>query len=96
MSVITQGNVSNDARIEKGFAAAGEPETAEFKRTTGACREATQTVCAILNERGGHVLFGLTPREDVVGQQVSERTIEEVNAEIQRIDRPAFSSVERV
>ena len=63
---------------------------------TGTRREAAQTVCAMLNQRGGHVLFGVTPIGDVVGQQVSERTIEEVSAEIQRVDPPAFPEIERV
>ena len=76
--------------------ATGESETLEFKSTTGTRREAARTVCAMLNQRGGHVLFGVTSRGDVVGQQVSERTIEEVSAEIQRIDPPAFPEIERV
>ena len=78
------------------LAAAGESETLEFKSTTGTRREAVQTVCAMLNQRGGHVLFGVTPTGDVVGQHVSERTIEEVSAEIQRIDPPVFPEIERV
>ena len=78
------------------LAATGESETLEFKSTTGTRREAAATVCAMLNQHGGHVLFGVTPRVDVVGQQVSERTIEEVSAEIQRIDPPAFPEIERV
>ena len=80
----------------KTLVTAGESETLEFKRTTGTRREAAQTVCAMLNQRGGHVLFGVSPGGDVVGQQVSERTIEEVIAEIQRIEPPAFPAVERV
>ena len=78
------------------LAATGESETLEFKHTTGTRREAAQTVCAMLNQRGGYVLFGVTPTGDVAGQQVSERTIEEVSAEIQRIDPPAFPAVERI
>ena len=50
----------------------------------------------MLNQRGGHVLFGVTPTGGVTGQQVSERTLEEVSAEIQRIDPPAFPAVERI
>ena len=68
----------------------GESETLEFKSTTGAPREAAATACAMLNQRGGHVLFGVTPEGAPVGQQVSERTIEEVSAELGRIDPPAF------
>ena len=78
------------------LAATSESETLEFKSTTGTRREAAQTVCAMLNQRGGHVLFGVTPTGDVSGQQVSARTIEEVSAEIQRIDPPAFPAVERI
>ena len=53
-------------------------------------------MCAFLNQRGGQVLFGIAAAGVVVGQQVSERTIEELSAEIQRIDPPAFPTVERV
>ena len=76
--------------------ASGESETLEFKETTGTRREAAQTVCAFLNQRGGQVLFGVTPAGLLVGQQVGERTIEELSAELQRIDPPAFPAVERV
>jgi len=40
------------------LAAAGESETQEFKRSTGQRREAARTLCAMLNHRGGRVLFG--------------------------------------
>ncbi len=73
-----------------------ESETVEFKRTTGTRRAAVATVCAMLNHRGGHVLFGVTPEGNVVGQQVSDRTMEEVSAEIQRIDPPAFPEIGRI
>ena len=76
------------------LAATGESEVLEFKGTTGTRREALRTVCAMLNQRGGHVLFGVAPTGNVVGQQVSERTIEEVSAEIQKIDPPAFPAIE--
>ena len=76
--------------------AAGESETLEFKSTTGTRREAVRTVCAMLNQQGGHVLFGVTPEGKAIGQHVSDRTIEEVSAEIGRIEPPAFPTVERV
>lgn len=76
--------------------AAGESETLEFKSTTGTRREAARTVCAMLNQHGGQILFGVTPEGRVVGQQVSERTIEEVSAEFARIDPPAFPTIERI
>ena len=78
------------------LAASSESETLEFKATTGTRREAAMTVCAFLNQGGGQVLFGVTPDGAVIGQQVSERTIEELSAELRQIDPPAFPTVERV
>ncbi len=78
------------------LAASGESETLEFKATTGTRREAAMTICAFLNQGGGQVLFGVTSVGAVVGQQVGERTIEELSAELRRIDPPAFPTVERV
>lgn len=40
--------------------AAGESETLEFKKTTGERREAAKTVCAMLNNRGGIIVIGVT------------------------------------
>lgn len=80
----------------KAMVTAGESDTLEFKSTTGARPEAAATVCAMLNQRGGHVLFGVTPEGAPVGQQVSERTIEALSAELGRIDPPAFPTVERL
>lgn len=75
---------------------AGESEMLEFKRTTGERREATCALCAMLNHRGGRVLFGVEPDGSVLGQQVSDHTIEEVANEIKELDPPAFPSVDRV
>jgi len=80
----------------KALVASGESETLEFKATTGTRREAAATICAMLNQRGGHVLFGVAPQGTIVGQSIGDRTIEDVSAEIQRIDPPAFPGIERV
>ena len=76
--------------------AAGESETLEFKRTTGERRRGTRAVCAMLNHRGGRVLFGVTPGGQVIGQDVSDRTIEQIAEELQNIDPPAFPRVDRI
>lgn len=75
---------------------AGESETVEFKATTGTLRQAAMTVCAMLNGCGGHVLFGITQDGRIVGQQVNDRTIEQVSAEFRRIDPPAYPEIERL
>jgi ATP-dependent DNA helicase RecG len=50
----------------------------------------------MLNNRGGRVLFGVLPDGRVVGQQVSDHTIEEVAQEIKEIDPPMFPSIDRL
>lgn len=75
---------------------AGESETLEFKRTTGARREAAKTMCAMLNQRGGCILFGIEQSGKVVGQEVSEQTIERLSAEFQRIEPSVFPAIERI
>lgn len=74
----------------------GESETLELKTTTGERREAARTLCAMANHRGGRVLFGVTPDGTVRGQQVSDRTIEEVAEELREISPPIFPTIERV
>lgn len=80
----------------EALAAAGESETLEFKRSTGQRGEGTRGLCAMVNHLGGRLLFGIEPDGRVVGQQVSDRTIEDVSQEIREIDPPVFPSVERI
>lgn len=76
--------------------AAGESETLEFKKTTGSRGPATKTLCAFLNHRGGRILFGVKRDGTVVGQHVSEKTIEELSDEIRRIHPQVSPAIERV
>lgn len=80
----------------QAWAVQGESETLEFKRTTGERREAARTLCAMLNHRGGRVLFGVEQDGRIVGQQVGAQTIEDVVQEIREIDPPAFPTIDRV
>lgn len=78
------------------WVARGESTQAEFKATTGQRTEAAKTVCAMLNARGGFVFFGVTPKRTLQGQQIGEGTLEDVAAELRRIDPPAFPEIETV
>src|ERR1043166_8345316 len=78
------------------WADSGESEMLEFKRTTGERRAGAQALCGMLNTRGGRVLFGVESTGNVVGQHVSEHTIEQVAQELREIDPPVFPSIERV
>jgi ATP-dependent DNA helicase RecG len=74
----------------------GESERVEFKRSTGQRTEAAKTVCAMLNGLGGFVVFGVSNRGELIGQQVGVKTLEDVAAELRRIEPPAFPDVETV
>ena len=83
------------AEIE-ALAAAGESETLELKASTGERVAGAMTVCAMLNHRGGTVLFGVDPNRTVRGQSVSDRTIEQLSAALSEIDPPAFPAIDQV
>ncbi len=75
---------------------AGESETLEFKKTTGGLKEAAKTLCAMANQGGGRILFGITPNRTVVGQDVSDRAIEKVSAAIGRITPQVFPTIQLI
>jgi ATP-dependent DNA helicase RecG len=66
--------------------AEGESETVEWKKTTGQRRRAAETVCGMLNAQGGFVLFGVTPDEEIRGQEVSDDTVQDVVRELRKIE----------
>jgi ATP-dependent DNA helicase RecG len=78
------------------WAREGEGEQQDFKKTTGQRTEGARTICAMLNHRGGRVLFGVDPDGAVKGQQVIDKTIDDLANEIARIDPPALPSIDRV
>lgn len=74
----------------------GESDTLEFKKSTGQRKEALRTLCAMLNGRGGVVLFGITDDGEIKGQQVSTGTMEDIAEELYRLEPPAFTDIERI
>ena len=80
----------------QALAVAGESETLELKASTGQRVAGAMAVCAMLNHRGGTVLFGVEPNRQVRGQLVSDRTMEQLSSALSEIDPPAFPSIEQV
>lgn len=80
----------------RNVVAEGESETVEFKTTTGELVAGTQTVCALLNRRGGFVLFGVGDSGRLSGQIVNAKTREAVAQHPRRIEPPAFPDMEEV
>lgn len=80
----------------KQLVSAGESETLEFKATTGQRGAAARTVCAMLNTRGGYVLFGVKPDGTIAGQEIGEQTLDDVSDEIRNIDPLFAPTIDRV
>ncbi len=76
--------------------AAGESLTLELKKFTAEKDRACRALCAFANGRGGQVVFGVTPAGKVVGQKVSERTLEELAQEFQRFEPPLLPRLQRI
>jgi len=80
----------------KRLIAKGESDHLECKRSTGQRTEAAKTVCAMLNGLGGFVIFGVTDKGDLVGQEVTDSTLRDVVQELKRIEPAAFPKVTTV
>ena len=74
----------------------GESETVEFKATTGQRHEAAKTLSAMLNGRGGRVIFGIGPQGNIAGQQVGADTLTDITNACQEIHPRHPPSMERV
>lgn len=87
-----------DEALLREWVAAGESEVLEFKTRTssGSRREAAETLTGMRNGGGGRVLFGVDARGEIVGQETSDKTVEDVVAEVLRISPAADASVERI
>jgi ATP-dependent DNA helicase RecG len=69
-----------------------EDEQLEYKKSTAELKSATDSIVAILNKHQSGVLyFGVKPNGDVVGQQVSDKTLREVSQAIRDRIEPRIS-----
>ncbi len=89
--------MNNSVSIERirKLAETGESDTLEFWSTLDNQRKALKTVCALLNQQGGQVLFGVTQDGRVPGLQKSEFSIDDLHAELAKFDPPVFPRIER-
>lgn len=63
-----------------------ETEQIEFKETTGQLERGMETLCAFLNGEGGTILYGVTDRGKITGQEISDQTKRSIAEAIQRIE----------
>lgn len=72
-----------------------ESVTLEYKKGTGQLNPAGQTLCAFLNADGGKVVIGVAPEErKIVGQQVADKTRNDIGCMLRKFEPPAPITVE--
>jgi ATP-dependent DNA helicase RecG len=69
--------------------ALGESERQEFKKSTGELKDGLAGICAMLNGQGGKVLFGVTAAGKIVGQDVTDNTLQDVAREVKKLEPAA-------
>lgn len=74
----------------------GESETLELKKSTALLNGAAETLCGFLNGKGGKVFIGVTAENKIVGQHVSDNTLQEIATMISKFEPPAVIDLERV
>ncbi|MFQ6090171.1 MAG: ATP-binding protein [Candidatus Bipolaricaulia bacterium] len=74
----------------------GESETLEFKKSTGQLTRAAETLCAFLNAKGGTVIIGVTPGGKIIGQQISDKTQQDIANMLQKFEPPAPVEIKRL
>ena len=70
----------------KKLIATDESRVLELKTSTGELVKGMQTLCAFLNSDGGWLFFGITPKLEVLGQNVTDNTQREIAHEITKIE----------
>lgn len=67
----------------------GESQTVEFKASTAQLQGVVDTLCAFLNGQGGTVLIGIKNSGEIVGQNVTDNTKQEIARELIKLEPAA-------
>lgn len=73
-----------------------ESRQVEFKRTTGQLDAGMETLCAFLNGDGGTVLFGVSDKGEIKGQEVSDDTKRNIAEAIAKFEPKPSVDIEYV
>ena len=71
-----------------------ESDKLEFKSSTAKLKGAFETICGFLNNQGGSVLIGVNDKGEPLGQNVTDKTRQEIAHEIQKIEPPIRPNIE--
>ena len=86
----------NDIEAVKNIIENTENNRTEFKETTGQLERGMETICAFLNGTGGTVLFGITDKGKIIGQEVADTTKRNIAEAINRLEPTASVQVSYV
>ena len=71
--------------------ARSEGETIEFKKSLAETKEALHTLAAFASQRGGTVIFGVSPQGKVAGVDIGANTLENLAAAVGSTVHPQSS-----
>jgi len=78
--------MSIDIDYIKSIALSNEGVDVEFKETTGQLNRGMETLCGMINGRGGIVVFGVNNKGKIIGQEISDKTTREIGDALRRFD----------
>lgn len=68
-----------------------ETDTVELKKSVSQLDDALKSICAFLNHKGGIVYFGVGDDGEVIGLQVSEKTLRKISQQVHSKIKPEFT-----
>ena len=68
------------------IASKDENRVVELKQSTGELQKAMTSACAFLNTDGGWLFFGITPKLNIVGQNVTDPTRQEIANALRKLE----------
>ena len=81
-----------DIEFVKEIIAQSEGNQVEFKESTGQLERGMETLCAFLNGEGGRVMFGVTDKSKIIGQELRDKTKREIAEALRRVE--PFATIE--
>ena len=58
----------------------------EFKETIGQLNRGMETLCGMINGSGGVVVFGVSNKCKIIGQEIGDKTTREIGEAINKFD----------
>ena len=79
------------------LATSKESNILEFKATTGQLTRGMESGCAFMNStNGGYLLFGVNDKGKIIGQEVSDKTKQEIAGALKKFEPGVFVDVQYI